>query len=88
MNKREMAYLMFVELVQMMIVDGALSYCDIIDWALASRGMERELFARAYMATSSYAGANIGYVAGYYSLDEAHQIHKIFDVEHPILGRM
>ena len=47
---------------------------------------EAQEFMRLYEQENAHARANIGYVAGYFSVETADQIYDWFGVEHPIFG--
>ena len=47
---------------------------------------EAQEFMRLYEQESPHARANIGYMAGYFSSEEADQIYDWFGVSHPIFG--
>lgn len=66
-----------------------MSYGDIAE-AMTSCRTEKdaESFKKAYIefTTKSIAMSNMGYLLGYLSEKEARRLHKIFKVDHPILG--
>lgn len=47
---------------------------------------EAKLFMIEYSKENQYARQNIGYMAGYYSREDATRIYEWFSVEHPVFG--
>jgi hypothetical protein len=45
-------------------------------------------FMKGYRKVTKFADTNIGYVIGYYDNKERKKLYKIFNVNHPIFGRM
>lgn len=84
-------YSMYKHLCTLMLVPGekdGWKYTDIIEYALHTKGVERDEFVEAYLESGPYALANIGYFAGYYDGKTAHKIMQVFKTEHPIFGAM
>lgn len=60
------------------LMDGGISRCNTRE--------EAQEFMRLYEAENPHARENIGYIAGYFSVEKADQIYDWFGVEHPIFG--
>ena len=47
---------------------------------------EAQEFMRLYRIENEYADQNIGYLSGYYGMDDMQRIQEWFGVAHPIFG--
>ena len=59
----------------------------VIEICRSNNRAEAQEFMRLYEIITPHARDNIGYMAGYYSPEEADQIYDLFGVSHPIFGK-